>query len=152
MAASGGLHLHANRLRTTSSDLQLQNMNGYHDDAANQEKGGQTVASRPNSWDPPPRTRDSTDEKWPTVSGSLPFLGAPLPKIGERLRLFAGFYEIGRESQAVCTFVVHSRKLRKFQAFRTAILKMADSLRLFALFGRSITQNWGTSQAVRTFS
>ena len=34
------------------------------------------------------------------------------------------------------------------QAFCTAMLQIADSLRLFALFGRSSPENWGTSQAI----
>ena len=37
------------------------------------------------------------------------------------------------------------------QAFCTAMMKMADSLRLFALFGRSTPENWGTSQAICIF-
>ena len=37
------------------------------------------------------------------------------------------------------------------QAFCTAMLKMADRLRLFALFGRSTPENWGTCQAICIF-
>jgi hypothetical protein len=35
------------------------------------------------------------------------------------------------------------------QAFCTAMVKMADSLRLFAFFGRSTPENVGTAQAIR---
>jgi hypothetical protein len=31
------------------------------------------------------------------------------------------------------------------------MMKMADSLRLFAVFGRSTPENWGTSQAICFF-
>ena len=37
------------------------------------------------------------------------------------------------------------------QAFCTATMKMADSLRLFALLGRSSPENRGTSQAICMF-
>ena len=34
------------------------------------------------------------------------------------------------------------------QGFCSAMMKMADSLRLFALLGRSTPENWGASQAI----
>ena len=99
------------------------------------------------------------------------FGGALAPKIGERLRLFALFYEIGRQSQAVCAFwalrlfaffettmmklaeslrlcALHSRKVRSVSGSLHAFDGIADSLRLFALFGHSTHENGGTSQAI----
>ena len=94
------------------------------------------------------------------------FLGAPLPKIAERLRLFTLFYEIGRQPQAVCIFgALHSRKLRNVSGYlhflKTPMMKWADSLRLCALHSRKLRnvsgflqrhdENGRQSQAVCTF-
>ena len=93
-------------------------------------------------------------------------LGAPLQKFGERLRLFALFYEIGRQFQAVCTFCAfHGRKLRNVSGylhfFDTPMIKLADSLRLCAIHSRKLRnvsgflhrhdENGRQSQAVCTF-
>ena len=71
------------------------------------------------------------------------FLGAPPPKIGERLRLFAFLCENGRQSQAVCAFwALHSRKLRNVSGYlhllKNPMMKLADSLRLCALHSRKL--------------
>ena len=102
----------------------------------------------------------------PTVSGCLHFLGAPAPKIGERLRLFALFYESRRQSQAVCIFgALHSRKLRNVSGYlhllKNPMMNLAGSLRLCALHSRKLrnvsaflhrrAENGRESQAVCTF-
>ena len=71
------------------------------------------------------------------------FVGDPVPKIGERFRLFALFYETGRPSEAICTFcALHSRKLRNVSGYlhllKKPMMKLADSLRLCAFHSRKV--------------
>ena len=57
-----------------------------------------------------------------------------------------------RQSQAVCTFwALHSRKSRDVSGGLRYLMKLADSLRLFALFAHSTPENCGTSQAICIF-
>ena len=70
-------------------------------------------------------------------------MGAPLPKIGESLRLFARFYEIGRPSQAVWNFLCipfpeTAERLRLFAFCVIPMINLADSLRLCALHSRKV--------------
>ena len=100
------------------------------------------------------------------VSGYLHLLKKPMMKLAESLRLCAfhsrkvrnvsGFLhrhaENGRQFQAVCTFrAPHSRKLGNVAGYLHCFMKLAESLRLFALFVHSIPENCGTSQAICIF-
>ena len=72
-------------------------------------------------------------------------------KLADCLRLFALFYEIGRQFQAVCTFwALQPRKLGNVSGYLHCFMKLADSLRLFALFVHSSPENCGASQALCT--
>ena len=63
------------------------------------------------------------------------------------------YHEVQLDEFAEVSGSAHSipEKSGTSRAFCTAMLKMADSLRLFALFGRSSPENWGTSQAICIF-
>ena len=55
-----------------------------------------------------------------------------------------------RQSQAVCPFwALQPRKLGNVSGYLHCFMKVADSLRLFALFGHCIPENCGTFQAIR---
>ena len=73
-----------------------------------------------------------------------------------KVRNVSGFLhrhaENGRQSQAVCTFwSLQPRKLGNASRYLHFLMKLADILRLFALFGRSMPENWGTFQAICIF-
>ena len=92
------------------------------------------------------------------------FVDTPMMKLIDSLRLcalhsrklrnFSGFLqrhdEIFRPAQAVCTFsALHSRKLGNVSGYLHCFMKLADSLRLFALFvhstdmrGRAAGRRW----------
>ena len=87
--------------------------------------------------------------KLPTVSGSLHFLCAPVPKIAGRLRLFAP--PMMKIADSLRLFALHSRKLRGVSGFLHPRGEIADSLRLFAFCVRTAPENCGASWAVCTF-
>ena len=73
-------------------------------------------------------------------------------KLGNVSGYLLFFCEFGRQSQAVCIFcALHARKLGNASGYLHCFMKLADSVRLFALLVHSTPENCGTSQAICIF-